>query len=214
MQPEIVIDWDGTVTEHDTLLLALQQFVPPEVLEPITVRVDAALAAGEMSLREVMECEFRAMKAPLSSVVAFVVEHARVRPGFAELVAEFDALILSTSFHETIEPVLKREGLVVRVRASRAVAHSAGWGINWISDSDCSLCGERCKRGALPSTPFIYVGDGYSDRCASLAADRVFARDGLARYLGGLGVAYEPFNDFYDVLRALRGQQAGAARTS
>jgi 2-hydroxy-3-keto-5-methylthiopentenyl-1-phosphate phosphatase len=31
----------------------------------------------------------------------------------------------------------------------------------------------------------------------------VFARDGLARYLDARGVAYEPFDDFHDVERAL-----------
>ena len=200
---EIVVDWDGTVTEQDTLSLALQHFVPRKILEPITARVDAALAAGTMSLREVMECEFGSMKMPLADVVAFVVEKARIRSGFAELVARFDPLILSTSFHETIEPVLEREGLTVRVRASRAVAGPNGWSIRWISDFDCSQCGEACKRSALPAAPFIYIGDGYSDRCAALAADRVFARDGLARYLTELGAAYVPYDDFYDVLAAL-----------
>jgi 2-hydroxy-3-keto-5-methylthiopentenyl-1-phosphate phosphatase len=203
-RPEIVVDWDGTITECDTLSLALQHFVPREILDPISQRVDAALATGRMSLREVMECEFRPLKAALGDVVAFIVENAVVRPGFAELVARFDPLILSTSFHETIEPVLEREGLTVRVRASRAMAGSNGWSIRWISDLDCLHCGERCKRSELPDAPFIYVGDGYSDRCAALAADRIFARDGLARYLSGLGVAYEPFKDFYDLLAALR----------
>jgi 2-hydroxy-3-keto-5-methylthiopentenyl-1-phosphate phosphatase len=42
----------------------------------------------------------------------------------------------------------------------------------------------------------VFVGDGYSDRCAALAADRVFARDGLAEYLRERGVVHEPFTDF------------------
>jgi 2-hydroxy-3-keto-5-methylthiopentenyl-1-phosphate phosphatase len=37
----------------------------------------------------------------------------------------------------------------------------------------------------------------------SLAAARVFARDGLARYLDEQGVAYEPFADLHDVREAL-----------
>ena len=64
-------------------------------------------------------------------------------------------------------------------------------------------CGERCKRSLLPSGEFIYVGDGYSDRCASLAATRIFARDGLARYLDQLSIAYEPYTDFRDVTAAI-----------
>ena len=50
---------------------------------------------------------------------------------------------------------------------------------------------------------FVYVGDGYSDRCVALAAARVFARDGLATYLEAQGVAFQPFDDFHDVARAL-----------
>jgi len=47
------------------------------------------------------------------------------------------------------------------------------------------------------------VGDGYSDRCAALAADRVFATAGLARYLAERGIPFEPFSDFNDLSRAL-----------
>jgi 2-hydroxy-3-keto-5-methylthiopentenyl-1-phosphate phosphatase len=64
-------------------------------------------------------------------------------------------------------------------------------------------CGEPCKRGSLAGEPYVYVGDGYSDRCAALAADRVFARDALARHLDALGVVYEPFDDLRDVAAGL-----------
>jgi 2-hydroxy-3-keto-5-methylthiopentenyl-1-phosphate phosphatase len=49
----------------------------------------------------------------------------------------------------------------------------------------------------------VYVGDGYSDRCAAEKADRVFARRGLARWLDGRGVPYEHFEDFHEVARSL-----------
>jgi 2-hydroxy-3-keto-5-methylthiopentenyl-1-phosphate phosphatase len=49
----------------------------------------------------------------------------------------------------------------------------------------------------------VYVGDGISDRCASLAAERVFARSGLAQYLTAQGVPFEPFEDLNDVREAL-----------
>ena len=41
------------------------------------------------------------------------------------------------------------------------------------------------------------MGDGFSDRCVSRAASRVFARDGLADYLEVQNVAFEPFDDFH-----------------
>jgi len=48
---------------------------------------------------------------------------------------------------------------------------------------------------ALPGE-VVYAGDGHSDYCAALAADRVFATGSLARYLDERGVNYEPLTDF------------------
>ncbi len=200
---QLVIDWDGTVTERDTLQLALQHFLAPDVFDELESETDAALAAGTITHREVMEREFAALTAPLDDVVAFVVERARVRPGFAEFVRRFDPLILSSGFHETIEPVLARECVTARVRANHAEPHSDGWRIRWKSDTPCETCGQPCKRGSLPDGAFAYVGDGFSDRCAALAAGRIFARDGLARYLDGIGAHYEPFTDFRGVADAM-----------
>jgi 2-hydroxy-3-keto-5-methylthiopentenyl-1-phosphate phosphatase len=176
--------------------MALERFVPAEVFEPMETELDAALASGTLTHREVMNREFAELRAPLDEVVAYLLVEARVRPGFADFVRRFDPLILSASFHETIEPVLAREGVTARVHANRAHPGPEGWRIEWLSDSECATCGEACKRGSLPDGPVVYVGDGYSDRCAALAADRVFARDHLARYLEKHEIPYEPFGDF------------------
>jgi 2,3-diketo-5-methylthio-1-phosphopentane phosphatase len=196
---QIVVDWDGTVTVRDTLLMVVETFGDP-TLEPV---FDAALEEGRMTHRQVMEAEFAEVHATLDQAVAHVVAHAELRPGFAELVARFDPLILSSSFHETIEPVLARVGVSARVQANRVDVRPDGWRIRWDSDSDCATCGEPCKRASLPPGRVVYVGDGYSDRCAALAADRVFARDGLAAYLDARNVRYEPFETFFDVAAAL-----------
>ena len=198
--PSLVLDWDGTCTERDTLLLAVERFGDPS-LEPA---LDAALAAGRTTHREVMETEFASVRAPLDTVVSYIVEHARVRPGLRELVERYDPLILSSSFHETIEPVLAREGIRARVRANRVDASPGGWRIRWTSDRECDTCGQPCKRGSLPRGDIVYVGDGYSDRCAARSAIRVFARDGLARHLSEHAVPYEPFDTLHDVAAALR----------
>ena len=79
-----------------------------------------------------------------------------------------------------------------------------GWRVLWNDGVTCPVCGDLCKRRALPAArPLVYVGDGYSDRCAALAADRVFARDGLAAYLTSRDVPFEPFETLDDVAAAL-----------
>ena len=70
----VVLDWDGTVTEEDTLLMILREFVSAPVIDAMEAEVDAKLADGTITHREVMEREFALMTAQLDDVVAFVVE--------------------------------------------------------------------------------------------------------------------------------------------
>jgi 2-hydroxy-3-keto-5-methylthiopentenyl-1-phosphate phosphatase len=64
----------------------------------------------------------------------------------------------------------------------------------------CGICSEPCKRSDVAGLEeFVYVGDGYSDRCVAEAATRVFARDALATYLAGKNLEFEPFDDFHKV---------------
>jgi 2-hydroxy-3-keto-5-methylthiopentenyl-1-phosphate phosphatase len=193
-RPRIVLDWDGTVTERDTLDLVLQEFGDAEIYE----RVESELDAGTMTLNEVIAVEFATVTAPLDEVVGFVVEHARVRPGFAELARARRPLVVSSGFHELIEPVLQREGVLgaVELRANRVEARPDGWRVGFRVSEPCEACGEPCKRGDLPPGEVVYAGDSHSDYCASLAASRVFATGNLARWLERRGVAFTRLTDF------------------
>jgi 2-hydroxy-3-keto-5-methylthiopentenyl-1-phosphate phosphatase len=202
----LVLDWDGTVTETDTLWLALDRFGDPEVF----ARVEGALTRGAMSFREVMELEFSTVTAPVDEVAAYLCDEARVRPGLAELVREHDPLVLSSGFHELIEPVLAREGVAVELRANRLDPRPDGWRIVWRDPEPCPVCGDLCKRRSLPPGPVAYAGDGYSDRCAALAAARVFARDGLAAWLAGEGVPFERLDGLHELAAALARDAGGS----
>ena len=196
----LVLDWDGTCTEIDTLWLVLEQFGDYEVCR----RVGEQLMRGEISYRELMEIEFSTVKgAELGEVIAWLVREARIRRGFHALVARHDPLVLSSGFVELIRPLLAREGVEVELIANSLDPRPDGWRVVWNRDAPCEVCGDWCKRGGLPTGRFVYVGDGYSDRCPALAAERVFARAGLAEYLEAEGRPYEPFEDLNDVLRAL-----------
>ena len=191
----LVLDWDGTVTERDTLDLVLQEFGDPEIYEHVETELDA----GRMTLNDVIAVEFATVTVPLEEAVAFVVEHTRVRPGFAELARTRHPLVVSSGFHELIEPVLEREGVLGRVelRANRVEARPDGWRVHFRVAEVCDECGEPCKRVDLPDGEVVFAGDSHSDYCASLAADRVFAVGRLARWLESRGVRHEPLTDFH-----------------
>jgi 2-hydroxy-3-keto-5-methylthiopentenyl-1-phosphate phosphatase len=168
----------------------------------IYAATEHALERG-MSLHEVIAIEMGTLTLPLEDAIAWVREHVTVRPGFRAFAEEHEPVILSSGFNELIEPVLEREGVSLEVHANRLDTSTGSWRPIWRDDAQCAECGEACKRAGLPSSPVVYVGDGYSDRCVALAADRVFARDGLVGYLEEKGVAYEPFLDFAQLGSAL-----------
>ena len=196
---KVVLDWDGTVTEVDGLHLVLEEFGDATIYDEAERRLGRGL-----TLHEVIAWEFRSVRAPLAEVVDWALEHVRVRDGFAAFAREHRPLVLSSGFHELIEPVLAREGVALEVRANRLDPRPKGWVALFRNEEPCLVCGEPCKRADVAGLDgFVYAGDGFSDRCVALAAARVFARDGLARFLESRGTPFEPFDDFRDLARAL-----------
>lgn len=195
----VVLDWDGTVTEVDALEALILEFGDPGVYR----ETEGALA--RMSLHDVIAIEMATLSLPLEDAVSWVREHVTVRRGFRAFAEQHRPAILSSGFRELIDPVLEREGVELEVHANTLDARADGWRAIWRDDAQCAECGEACKRGGLPAErPIVYFGDGVSDHCAALAADRVFARDTLARYLDRRGVPYEHFEDFVQAGEALR----------
>jgi 2-hydroxy-3-keto-5-methylthiopentenyl-1-phosphate phosphatase len=209
--PLLVLDFDGTVTERDTLDLLLEEFGDPEIYH----RVEAELDAGRMTLNEVIAEEFATVTAPLDEVVPYVLEETRIRPGFAELARARRPLIVSSGFHETIEPLLEREGVLgdVELRANRVDARPDGWVVHFRASEECGVCHEPCKRADLPANGrVVYAGDGYSDFCAALAADEVYATGSLARHLEKRGVPYRRLTDFFQLADEIDGFAIGGPR--
>jgi len=204
----LVVDFDGTVTQDDLLDTIASRFGDADVYQ----EVENGLDEGRMPLREVITREFAPVTKPLEEIVAWELDNVRIRPGFRELVELAQSrgwrfVIVSSGFHELIEPILEHEGVDVELHANRVDPRPDGWRVLWQYDESCDSCGESCKRSIVQEFggdgEIVYVGDGYSDRCAAEASDRVFATRGLARYLDERGVPYEPFDDFNDIARRL-----------
>ena len=199
----LIVDWDGTVTVEDTLILALREFGDWEVY----LDAAAALKRGEITLHEEIRRDAETITRPIVEVTEWLVANLELRPGLHELAKAHRPTIVSSNFRQLIEPILDREGLELEVRANEVAWHPDGWRATFRNGDACGTCGEPCKRADVTSADaigmLVYVGDGYSDRCAAQAADRIFARDGLAQYLAARGVTFEPFDDLRDVARSL-----------
>src|SRR5262245_37416326 len=106
----IVVDFDGTITERDTLDQMVRRHVPALYDE-----VEDDLHAGRISLRECIRREFEAIRGDHDRIVAEAVDAARVRSGFAEFVEAAEAaghrvVVVSSGFESVIRPVLERAG--------------------------------------------------------------------------------------------------------
>jgi 2-hydroxy-3-keto-5-methylthiopentenyl-1-phosphate phosphatase len=199
----LVLDWDGTVTERDTLELVVGWFG-----DGATYRRNGQLMGASLTHDQAQAGSFATVRASLPEVVDRLLRYVRIRPGFRELVERHRPLVISSGFHELIEPFLAREGVTVELLANHLDPRPEGWRIRFRDRSVCPACGEPCKRSSLPQGDVVYAGDGYSDRCAALAATQVFATGALADWLHGRGVSFERFETFYDVLAALDGRRA------
>ncbi|MDQ3380355.1 MAG: haloacid dehalogenase-like hydrolase [Actinomycetota bacterium] len=189
---KVVVDWDGTATEIDGLYEVVRTFGDERIYDKTEGELGRAL-----TLNEVIAIEVGTITVSLTEVVAWVRENVRVRAGFGEFARTHRPLVVSSGFHELIEPVLEREGIELDVVANRVEARPEGWLARFRRAEPCAVCDEPCKRSDLRELDeFVYAGDGFSDRCVALAATRVFARDGLAEYLEKEGAAFERFEDF------------------
>ena len=197
----VVVDWDGTATETDALHLVLLEFGDRDVYEDHEERL-----GRDLTLHEVIAGEFETVRAPVREVARWVAENVRLRRGFVEFARRHRPLVVSSGFHELIEPVLEREALALEVLANALDERPHGWRVRFREEVACAVCGEPCKRSSVAGLEeFVFVGDGFSDRCVAHAAARVFARDGLAAYLADEGVDYERFEDFDEIEAALAG---------
>jgi HAD superfamily phosphoserine phosphatase-like hydrolase len=196
---QLVLDWDGTITVRDSLVAAVHALGDPSIY-------DGSIQENFDSYGEALAAEVGTLRVSEEEAAAWAVENVEVSPGFHELVDRYQPIIVSSGLPQLILPVLEREGVELEVRSNNAEVRPDGWRVIFRDEGVCPICGDKCKRRSLPDTrPLVFVGDGWSDRCASLAADRVFARTGLAEYLDEQGVPFERYETLNDVAAALTG---------
>lgn len=211
----IACDFDGTVTQRDTLHVIVEAFGDPRVWDSL----EPALHAGELTVEDALSQQFATVHTTADAVRDLVAERAPVRPGFVDFVdwardVGHEVLILSNGFRSVIGPVLAGVGLSdLEVVANDCAFGLDGAAIRWADRGPrCVMCDRPCKRAPLAERtagrPTVMIGDGISDRCVAGAADHVFARDFLARDLTSRGHPFTPFDDFDQVRAGLAQMEA------
>lgn len=201
------VDYDGTVTNVDTFDVLVQHFSGPEEW----ARLEEHLQHGSMTLRDVLAAQASFVRGSVEDADALLARQARVDPAFKPFVErcarEGTAVtIVSSGISPLIERALARNG----VRGVPVLANDVTAGNGWVMHfRDASANGHdkarAVREAAARGETVAYVGDGYSDYDAALAAQLRFAKRGrsLERFLKEKGVRFTPFDSFAEIEQEL-----------
>ena len=142
----LLLDFDGTLTDVDTLDLLVAEHAPA-----IWAEAEQALRSGSMTLYEVIAFEFGHVHSTLDEALATLRSRVALRPGLVELITFcrerfIDPVVISSGFRELIEPVLAWGGVRLPVVAHSATFSGDGTIVEFLQRPICPVCGEQCKR--------------------------------------------------------------------
>lgn len=198
-QPDILVDFDGTISLQDTTDQLLAAFALPRWLDVEDLWVSGRIGSAECLRRQVdlLRVSPERLREFISSV--------EIDPGFAGFMSaarRFRApvTVVSDGLDLVISGALGRAGIFADVLSNRLVWTGGDrWAIEFpYARRGCSA--GNCKCASVADTgETILIGDGRSDFCAAEWASFVFAKSKLVRHCEATGVQYEAFSDFADL---------------
>lgn len=200
----VFCDFDGTITTTETFADMLRTFAPEQAarIMPEIYELRTTLRSGVTAMLESIPSE------RYEQAIAHA-DGVPLRPGFSELVEACRArgipfVVVSGGLHDMI---VRRLGpLATRVTAIHAVhidTSGPTWAVRSPFADEQELVAKVAVMAEHPARERVAIGDSTTDIRMSQVAERVFARRRLCDYLDERGVAYERWEDFHDVHRAL-----------
>ncbi len=207
---QVYCDFDGTITEEDTLVLLLDRFGRPlpdgrgwRVIED----------DPHMPEREKLQAEMDLLQVEWSEALAFLRDKVRIRAGFDRFVRSLaksgaPMRILSGGFVEIIEALLPAECRKrVRIHANSIQVEGKRWRVIPAGTPRIRGLCNHCKSHHLEEDRervAVYIGDGSTDFCPALRAQRVYAIDSLMEHMKRQGREARPFRTFDGIGADLR----------
>ena len=208
-QPHIFCDFDGTITEKDTLVfLSTRLGAGPDFVRGI----GDALREGRMTLRDAIADEMRSVHLTFEQAAEILLREIPLDPGFGGLVRWSESrrvpfTILSAGFYELIRLFVPEEAYPwVTVLANNIDPDPVlGWQCRFRDDGPQGHDKQRALRTAMSRGEYaIFIGDGFSDQQAAEVADKVFAKHSLTGYCRERRIDFHEYRTLADVERNLQ----------
>jgi 2-hydroxy-3-keto-5-methylthiopentenyl-1-phosphate phosphatase len=201
MHWQAIVDFDGTISRHDTTDQILECFAEPEWRA-----IEDEWLAGRIGSRECMRRQVELLRVSPAVLDAFIGD-IEIDWGFSAFVRacsrhDIPVTVVSDGLDRTIRMVLTRAGLGhLPVVANHLEPVGAGrWRLSSpYADARGACASGTCKcavADALHRPLTLLVGDGKSDHCVAGRADIVFAKKGLIAHCRDNALPHQPFTDF------------------
>lgn len=196
----VFTDFDGTITATESLEAVFRKFLPGR-WEP----VKEELRAGRTTLREGVSGLIESIPSARYPEVLRFVSEMPIRGGFDDFLSfleerEIPLIIVSGGIRGMVE--VKLRDYLHRLHAIIAVdvdTNGAFLKVDHRYAGETELVDKRRVIDGFNADTRVVIGDGITDYNMAQHAELVFARQPLAGFLEGLGIAYRNWEDFLDV---------------
>ena len=202
----IFLDFDGTITSEETLEGSMRLCIDPLLYR----EKEQEMLEGKRSLADTLHLAFSLIPCDRLEEIMAYVRGVPLRPGFEQL--------LDLAEEEGIPVVVISGGLKPCIDEKLAPYRDRLLDVHSVEVlcldgrlrlvSPCEARGDLMEKTLIMAQynykEAICVGDGHTDVRMALASDLVFARDALAAILRKRRVAYQAWEDFYEVARLIR----------
>ncbi len=205
----IFSDFDGTITEQDTLIFLTENLGGgPQLVQAL----GRLIREDKISLREGIAAEMRSIRAPFAEAAKLLRENVKIDPGFAPFARwcikqQIPLTILSAGFKEIIALFISpAEFPELEIRANRLQPdEQRGWQCIFRDKTPFGHDKAQALREAKKQGQYvIFIGDGLSDRAPAEVADEVFAKRGLAEYCRLRQINCHEYRTFVEVGQQLQ----------
>ncbi len=207
----IFCDFDGTITQKDTV-----DFLLTHLADPLWEAIEERWVKGEIGSRECMAEQIPLIQGGWPAIES-MLERLHVDPTFPDFVTwcaqkQIPLVVVSEGMDRVIQAILEREGIHVDGVWANRLEISPEDGKLSLSfpfappDADCRA--GLCKCRVLEQTSArqyqrVVIGDGRSDLCWAKDADILFAKSSLLKYCIENQVACRAFGDFNMIRQVL-----------
>jgi 2,3-diketo-5-methylthio-1-phosphopentane phosphatase len=204
-----VVDFDGTLSVHDTVDAMLENFADPSWEE-----IEQEWLDGHITAVQCMQKQLQMVKADhltLENFFRSIQLDATFLPFYKHVSQFAKVAVVSDGLDHAIHVAMKNAAFPeLPIYANKLHFVPDGIDMSWPhKNPNCNAGNGVCKCKVAQDLsggekPVILIGDGKSDACLAKSADIVFAKGSLTKYCETNNIPHFKFQTFADVLTKVK----------